>query len=126
MVENIKGIRMYINIFNTNPKAELKRAFSEINSKITLLKVNLNKGTKAIAYTNSIYYDNQYKTLPQGMNLDSRILVDTSDLELEQVDETEFKMIRFEDEKNDFTTGTIKTIKVIELNQIKEEEEKEK
>ncbi len=112
-----------INIFDTNPEAELKRAFTEINSKITLLKVNLNKGTNAIGYTNSIYYDNQHRTLPKGMDFDSRILVDTTRLELEQIDRAEFKIIRFENEKDDFTGITIRSIDVAELNQKEDEEE---
>ena len=57
------------------------------------------------------------------MNLDSRVLVDTSDIQLDQGDTTEFKMIRFEDEKDDFTGISVRNIDVVELNQKEEEEE---
>lgn len=111
-----------INLFDLNPKTELQRAFSEFNSKISLYKISLKKGTKAIGFTNSIFYDNQYKTLPVGMNLDTRILVNTEKLEMEEIDRDAFKMIKFDDEKNDFTGVTIRSVSVINCEQKEDEE----
>ena len=106
-----------INVFNLNPELELKKAFEENKTKITLYKINLKKGINIVGYTNCIFYDNQHKTLPAGMNEDTRIIVDLSSLELEEVNRSQFKKIKFEDEKNDFTNVTIKSVNVIELDE---------
>ena len=84
--------------------------------------MNLKKGTNAVGFTNSIYYDNHHKTLPAGMNFDSKMLVDVSRLKLEQINRTTFKIIRFEDEKNDFTSVSIRTVDIIELDEKEEEQ----
>ncbi len=109
-----------INIFNLNPEEELQKAFEEHKSKITLYKIHLKKGSHAIGFTNSIFYDNTHKTLPKGMDLDPRIIVDTSKLDLEETDTDGFKMIKFENEKNDFGAVAIRTVNVIELSEPEE------
>lgn len=105
-----------INIFNINPELEIKKAIQTDKSKINFYKINLKEKTNAIFYTNIIFYDNQNKTLPVGMNLSTNILVDLSKLSLEQVNKTTFKIIEFEDEKDDFSKTSIKIITVFEFD----------
>ncbi len=115
-----------INIFNFNPIKELKRAFKSDNPRVTIYKMNFSKGTHAIGYTNSIYYDNLHKTLPVGMNEDTKVLVDTSKLDLQQIKKHTFKMIDFEDEKDDFSKIRMKTVTMIECGEKNEDENEEK
>ena len=62
-----------------------KNALDEVKNidKINLYNIKLNEKTKAIALTNSTYYDNKNRTLPVGMNLSDKILIDMSKQKLE-------------------------------------------
>ena len=51
------------NIFNLNPEKEIKKAVKENSTKINLYKINVSKDANIIAYTNSVFYDNQNRTL---------------------------------------------------------------
>ncbi len=102
-----------INIFDINPEAEIEEAIKKGNSQINFYKISLKKGSNAISFTNSIFYDNQNKTLPVGQNLSTKILVDVAKLNLELVKKTSFKVIDFEKE-DDYSPMIIKTIQVFE------------
>ena len=76
----------------------------------------LKKGNNAISYTNNIFYDNQNKTLPIGQDLSTKILVDMTKLFLTLKENTSFKIVEFENEKDDFSKIVIKTINVFEYD----------
>jgi len=105
-----------INIFDINPEKELAQILLGDSNKINFYKINLKEGSNAISYTNCIFYDNQNKTLPVGQDLSSKILVDTSKLELKINNKDSFKILQFEDEKDDFSKVNIKTISVFEFD----------
>jgi len=105
-----------INVFNINPELEIEEAIKKEDSKINLYKINLKEGTNAISYTNIIFYDNQNKTLPIGQDLSTKILVDTSKLDLELKDKKVFKITEIENEKDDFSKVNIKTVTVFEYD----------
>lgn len=114
-----------INIFNVNPENEIKENLKEDGKKIYFYKFNLKEGTNGIAYTNSIFYDNQNKTLPVGQDLSSKILIDVNKLNLLLKNKTTFKIVEFEDNKNDFSKVNIKTVYVYEYDtEPKKQEEK--
>ena len=114
-----------INIFNVNPENEIKENLKEDGKKIYFYKFNLKEGTNGIAYTNSIFYDNQNKTLPVGQDLSSKILLDINKLNLLLKNKTIFKILEFEDNKNDFSKANIKTVYVYEYDtEPKKQEEK--
>ena len=114
-----------INIFNVNPENEIKENLKEDGKKIYFYKFNLKEGTNGIAYTNSIFYDNQDKTLPVGQDLSSKILIDVNKLNLLLKNKTTFRILEFEDNKNDFSKVNIKTVYVYEYDtEPKKQEEK--
>ena len=114
-----------INIFNVNPENEIKENLNEEGKKIYFYKFNLKEGTNGIAYTNSIFYDNQNKTLPVGQDLSSKMLIDINKLNLLLKNKTTFKILEFEDNKNDFSKSNIKTVYVYEYDtEPKKQEEK--
>lgn len=114
-----------INIFNVNPENEIKDNLNEDGKKIYFYKFNLKEGTNGIAYTNSIFYDNQNKTLPVGQDLSSKMLIDINKLNLLLKNKTTFKILEFEDNKNDFSKVNIKTVYVYEYDtEPKKQEEK--
>ena len=103
-----------INVFNINPENEIKEAISNSGNKINLYKINLKEGTKGIGFTNIIFYDNQNKTLPVGMDLSTKMIVDTSTLHLNLLNKKLFNIIDFENEDDDFSEFTIKDVNVFE------------
>lgn len=103
-----------INVFNINPEKEMKEAIKSDGNNINLYKINIKEGTKGIGFTNIIFYDNQNKTLPVGMDLSTKMIVDTSKLHLNLLKKKAFKLANFEDEDNDFSEFTIKDVNVFE------------
>ena len=86
----------------------------EIN-KLYLYKIKLPKETNYIAFTNIIFYDNKNMTLPLGMNFSEKILIDLSDINLDEINKKKINKICFEDEDNDFSNIVMKSIMVREL-----------
>ena len=114
-----------INVFNINPEAEIKNALKNKRGKINFYKINVEEQTNAISYTNCIFYDNQNRTLPIGQDLSTNILIDVAKINLKLKDKTTLKVVNFEDEKDDFSKATLKTINVYEFDsEIKQEENK--
>ena len=115
-----------INVFNINPENEIKEAISNNGNKINLYKINLKEGTKGIGFTNIIFYDNQNKTLPVGMDLSTKMIVDTSTLHLNLLNKKLFNIIDFENEDDDFSEFTIKDVNVFEYEVVDFEDVEEK
>ena len=77
-------------IFNINVENELKEFDDDNEGAYNLIALNYKEGMPIIYYTNSIFYDNENKTLPIGMNLSSKVLIDNSRLKYELVNKTKF------------------------------------
>ena len=78
--------------------------------------MNFGKGIKAIAFTNCVYFDNQNKTLPIGMDKDTRILAKILDTDIQLDSKKVVKVGRLEDEKDEASKLIIKTINVLEYS----------
>ena len=113
-----------INLFNINPVDEIQRANQdnksssvEINkNKAYLYKINLKDKINAVPLTNIIFYDNQNKTLPVGMDLSTQILVDINKIELSQKENFDFNYITFENENDEFSNIIINKVNVLEFD----------
>ena len=105
-----------LEVVNLNMKSEIEEILKneEIN-KLYLYKIKLPKETNFIAFSNIIYYDNKNMTLPLGMNLSERILVDLSEIHLIETNKKIVNKICFEDEKDDFSNIVMKSIMVKEI-----------
>ena len=84
--------------------------------------MNFAKGVKAVAFSNCVYYDNQNKTLPEGMDTDTRILAKILDTDIKLENKKVIRVGLLEDEKDDATKLIIKTINLLEYS-VKEIEE---
>lgn len=89
------------NILYINPENALNTI--KDSDKINLFNIKLKPKTKAIPYTNIIYYDNSNRTLPAGMNMSDKILVDMSNLKLEPKKQ---KLFRINQEIDEFSVQT--------------------
>lgn len=111
-----------INVFNINPENELKEIDNIKSNKINLFKVNLKSGVNGVGFTNIIFYDNKNKTLPVGMDLSTKMIVDMSKVHLQLVNQRQFRTLKFEDDKDDFSSVEIKEINVSEYDMIEIED----
>ncbi len=121
--ENIEPNK--INVFNLNPEKEIENALKdEETTKINLYKMNIAKGTKAVAFSNCVYYDNQNKTLPVGMDSDTRILVKISDMDIQLNGKKVIRIGSVEEDKEDLSKLIVKTINVLDYTVKEIENEK--
>lgn len=65
---------------------------------INICRIDLKEDTKVIYFSNSIYYDNYNKTLPLGMDISDKCLIDLNMYELKQVRKAEFRVTKPENE----------------------------
>lgn len=107
---NNKGI----NVFNINPENEMKEASMSYGNNINLYKLHIKEGTKGIGFTNIIFYDNQNKTLPVGMDLSTKMIIDTSKLHLKMLNQKSFNIMSFDNEQDDFSDFEIKKVTVFD------------
>jgi len=104
-----------LNVFNLDAKKEIENALKESETgKINLYKMNFEKGVKAIAFSNCVYFDNQNKTLPVGMDKDTRIIAKILDTDITLQNKKVIRVGILEDEKDDATKLIIKTINLLE------------
>ena len=71
----------------------------------------------AIFYTNIMFYDNFNKTLPLGMDLQKKVLLDLKEFELKLVSRKDFNINFLKDEYNNI----IRKIEVYEYDIIRKE-----
>jgi len=93
-------------LFDLNPNTEIPKSSKK---KKVLYKVNLKEKDELLFYTNIMYYHNDNKTLPEGMDLSTYVLLNLEKYELVELKETEFNRLALEQE-----TPTIETIELIE------------
>ena len=109
---NNKGI----NVFNINPENEMKEASMSYGNNINLYKLHIKEGTKGIGFTNIIFYDNQNKTLPVGMDLSTKMIIDTSKLHLKMLNQKSFNIMSFDNEQDGFSDFEIKKVTVFDYD----------
>ena len=117
--EEIQLDRMQI--FSLNIKEELDN-FLEKNTdknKLYLYKIKIPAKTNIVAFSNIIFYNNRNMTLPVGMKLSSKILMDLSDKNIQNVKQKEINKIQFVNEKDDFSNINVRKIIVNELELFK-------
>lgn len=117
-----------LQIFSLNEEIELENYLQHEDgkSKFYLYKIKLNKGTNFIGFSNIIYYNNKNMTLPVGMDLSNKVLIDLRSIELEEVEKKVIRKIVFLDNKNDFSKIALKNIEVEEFSsKVKEKKKKE-
>ena len=122
-MQNIEDIAIYklsseeslneksFEILNINPKEEIESGCDN-KEKVHLFKLNVKEKMSIMYYTNIIFYDNLNKTLPEGMDIGSKVLIDLSKFEMKLVSRKDFYINVLENEfKNE-----IKLIQVYEYD----------
>ena len=96
-------------IFNISPQDAIEQ-FQTQEKAIVLNKVNIVEGMPVIFYTNSIYYDNIHKTLPLGMDVSSKVLLNLDSFSIKLISRKDFRINYLKNE----VENEIKNIQVFE------------
>ena len=95
---------------------------------LNLIKLNLKEDMPLLYYSNIIYFDNKNKTLPEGMDLSSSVLLDTKKFIFKLISKTKFRTNNYFTESNNLTSPKSKDIfvyeyDVVDKNKMSDEEE---
>ena len=88
---------------------------NETKNRFYLYRIKLPKGANYLGFSNIIYFNNKNMTLPLGMQLSNRILIDLPSLKLYPTNSKSIRKIQLLDNKNDFSKIVLKTIDVEEI-----------
>lgn len=102
-----------LEIFDIDAREELKN-YKGVSNNINLIKINVPINSNAVFFTNIIYYENQNKTLPKGMDINTKLLLDLSQYKLEEKLRKKIVVNKyFDSQKN---SKTFKNINIIEYD----------
>ena len=77
-------------IMNLNCKEELEKVYQEKENSFILNTINLKENMLAIFYSNIMFYDNLNNTLPEGMDVSKKVLIDLKQYEIKLVGRKDF------------------------------------
>lgn len=103
-IENEKWV-----IMNINERKEIMNT-TDKNETLILNRINLKEDMPVIFYSNIMFFDNLNKTLPLGMDIEQKVLINLQEFEYKLVSRKDFNMNYLEDEYN----NKIKKIEVYE------------
>ena len=103
-----------INIAYINPENAIKNFKENHESEINLYKIKINENTPVTLLTNIVFYNNNNKTLPLGMDVSDGVLLDTSKINLKEIKKDKINIITYENPKNEMSKIMVKKINVIE------------
>lgn len=109
-------------LYNINVEDELEKYQGNDEGAYNLICLNYKEGMPLLYYTNSIFFDNTNKTLPLGMNLSSKVLIDNKKLEFVLVNKTKFRTNSYFNDKETHIEPKSKDIFVYEYDVFLKEE----
>lgn len=105
-----------LTVMDINPGNELSNFEDKGEGALNLIKINIKEGMPLLYYSNIIFYDNSNQTLPEGMELSTRVLIDCSKFKFELVNQTKFRTNNYFRESNNLILPKSKDIFVYEYD----------
>ena len=100
------------NIFNINPEDAITRFKNSEEKETNLYKINLKEEDKVVALTNIIYYFNNNKTLPLGMDVEEGLLLEKDKAEEKIKEAKTINLVCYKNPHNEMSKIEIKKIHV--------------
>lgn len=110
-----RNIKDEYNVFNIRGRQAINEFIRQDAEELNLYKIDLKENTNILAFTNSTYYDNTNKTLPLGMNVEQKILLDNSILNLKEVKTDKINIVCYEESDKELAKIYVKQINVREF-----------
>lgn len=83
------------NVFDINAEKEIENYENKFENAVKMIKLNVKEDFPMVYFTNSIYYDNSNNTLPEGMDVSSKVLLDADLFDFELVKKEKVKTNRY-------------------------------
>ena len=112
--ENVK--EKCFDTYNINIENELKDFYDRGEGALNLIKINFKEDMPLIYYTNILFYDNANKTLPEGMDISTQVLLDCSKFNFELIKKNKFRTNNYFRESNNLLLPKSKDLFVYEYN----------
>ena len=112
--ENVK--ENCFDTFNINIENELKDFDDRGEGALNLIKINFKEDMPLVYFTNIMFYDNINKTLPEGMDISSQVLLDCSKFNFELIKKSKFRTNNYFRESNNLILPKSKDLFVYEYN----------
>ncbi len=103
-------------IYNLNVEKALEEFQDNGEGALNLIKLNFKEGLPLLYYSNIIFYDNTTQTLPVGMNLSSRVLIDSKKLDFKLVGKNKFRTNNYFTESKNLILPKSKDVFVYEYD----------
>ena len=103
-------------VFDINVENALSNFDDSGEGAVNLIKLNFKENMPLLYYSNIIYFDNTNKTLPEGMDISSKVLVDCKRFSFQLVSKTKFRTNKYFNEQNNLILPKSKDILVYEYD----------
>lgn len=103
-------------VMDLNAQNELANFEDKGDGALNLIRINFKEDMPLLYYTNIIFYDNTNKTLPNGMNLSTKVLIDGSRFKFKLINQTKFRTNNYFRESNNLILPKSKDIFVYEYD----------
>ena len=101
-------------LYDMDPINCIEEQKNSKDNDINLYKITIKENMPLIFLSNIIFYDNNNETLPVGMNLSTKVLLDTNLFEFALRDRREFKTNMYSNNEEDATELGVKNVTVYE------------
>lgn len=103
------------NIFNINPEDAIIRFKNSEEKETNLYKINLKEETQVVALTNIVYYFNNNKTLPLGMDVEDGLILNIDNADKKLKEEKTINIVCYQNPDDEMSKTEIKKIHVKSL-----------
>lgn len=101
-------------LYDMDPINCMQEQKNSKENNINLYKITIKENMPALFLSNIVFYDNANETLPIGMNLSTKVLIDTDYFEFALRDRKEFKTNMYSANNDDFSELNVKNVTVYE------------
>ena len=101
-------------LYDMNPINCFEEQKNNKETDVNLYKITIKENMHALFLSNIIFYDNSNDTLPVGMNLSTKVLIDTNMFEFALRDRREFKTNLYSSNDEDASELKVKNVTVYE------------
>ena len=101
-------------LYDMNPIHCFEEQSNSKETDVNLYKITIKENMHALFLSNIIFYDNTNETLPVGMNLSTKVLIDTNLYEFALRDRREFKTNMYSNNDEDASDLKVKNVTVYE------------
>ena len=101
-------------LYDMNPINCFEEQKNSKENDVNLYKITIKENMHALFLSNIIFYDNANDTLPVGMNLSTKVLIDTNLFEFALRDRREFKTNMYSNNDEDASELKVKNVTVYE------------